>query len=165
MHIRKLYSNTANEAITYTNAITITFCRVKTHTNTPINIIEAFMISEMDWYSICSYALNNDVKIPQNALIITDEPIRYTTYFIIESNVPILTNIIRAPIVIRDNINFILPWLPRYLAVLFLSRATSRMVNVDNPKSVKIANNPDIAVANEIIPKLVVPKYLAEYKV
>ena len=103
--------------------------------------------------------------IAQNALIITDEPIRYTTYFVIESNVPILTNIIRAPIVIRDNINFILPWLPRYLAVLFLSRATSRMVNVDNPKSVKIANNPDIAVANEIIPKLVVPKYLAEYKV
>jgi hypothetical protein len=38
-------------------------------------------------------------------------------------------------------------------------------MRVDNPKSVKIANNPDIAVAKDIIPKLLVPRYLAEYNV
>ena len=38
-------------------------------------------------------------------------------------------------------------------------------MSVERPKSVKIANNPEIAVANEIIPKLVVPRYLAEYNV
>ena len=38
-------------------------------------------------------------------------------------------------------------------------------MSVERPKSVKIANNPEIAVSNEIIPKLVVQRYLAEYNV
>ena len=105
------------------------------------------------------------MNVPLNAFIMTDEPTRYTTIFVVSSNVPIFTKATSIIMVMMDSISFILPWLPIYLYVLSLSLATSRIVRVDNPKSVNIAKSPDIAVANDIIPKFVVPRYLAEYKV
>ena len=110
-----MYNNDKIDAITYTNETIITDCSVNTQIKIPTKSVTALIISHIDWYSICSYALNKDVKTPEKALIITEDPIRYTTIFVKASNVPILTKSIRALIVTIDNISFILPWFPRYL--------------------------------------------------
>ena len=50
-----------------------------------------------------------DVNVPLNASIITDDPIRYTTYFVVSLKTPMFTKATRTIIVIIDKISFIVP--------------------------------------------------------
>jgi hypothetical protein len=59
--------------------------------------------------------------------------------------------------------NMIIKELPMTFGMIDLFRAISLIKNRLVPKTIKIANNDVIAIANESMPKFKAPKYLAAY--